>query len=269
MANHTTSHPHSNPSVPKSGLFDSLEGGPFIDWLTQYGKTIVYALIAFIALLIIVYRFSSSHNSQLEQDYLQANKDFSLITKANTPTDSAAYTDALKSLQLLMDKHTDLQAAYDGSLAQTFLNQNNLSEATPYISRTLARTKSDDLPDYAEFAAITQFIAEKNYTEALSKALALQQQMYDKFSAITDPNQSYGHELFALNLYRIGMLQQQLGLKDAELNTWQQWQKYANPSSNNPTIEAQAFQIVNAFLTIESFTLSDYIAHRIKLLQGQ
>lgn len=257
----------SNPSLPKQHFLDSFEEGRLAEWLSSQGKNITYGLIALIAVLIIFYRFSTSHTSKQEQDYIQAAQDFTLFT--NSHASDAASTEALQRLTAVMSSHPELHAAYDGTIAQTLLDKDKVSEAKPFALSTLARTRSDELPFYADFAATTLLIGEQQYQQALDKAQALQQQMIEELNKQTDDERSFGTELFAINLFRIGMLQQQLGNHAAEARTWKEWKQYAgleNGETLPAKVDTQAFRAVIQELAIGSFSLPDYIAYREKAL---
>jgi hypothetical protein len=182
--------------------------------------------------------------------------------------DSAVSQEALARLQQLMHKHSELNAAYGGALAQLFLNQSQVEDALPYAEASLARVKSNDLPFYAEYAATTLLISQQNYSQALANAQALQLKMEEHLSLPAD-QRTFGEELFALNLLRIGILQQSTGDVSGELKTWQTWKQHAglNGSKSSTSINPQAFRALVQQLAIGSVSLPDYIAHRESLLK--
>ncbi len=135
----------SNTSTPKPNLLDSFEEGRLAEWLSKQGKNITYALIALIAILVIFYRFSTSHTAKQELDYIQASQDFTLFTRANS-ADAAASQAALHKLTSAMASHPELHAAYDGTIAQTLLDRSQVTEALPFATATLTRTSSNKLP---------------------------------------------------------------------------------------------------------------------------
>lgn len=259
----------SNNSTPKH--LDSLDEGAFTEWLSKYGKTIIYGLIAFVAVLIIVYRFSTGHAVKAEQEYMQAANDYALFTQEAQTKDPAATNSALIRLLGIMGRHPELHAAYDGALVQTLLNRGQITEARPLATKTLARIKSDDLPMYHQYATATLSISEERYQEALDSAKALQQQMIETIGRQpAAQDRSFGDELFAFNLLRIAMLEQQLGDTQAELKTWHIWKQYAalETAKDLPAaVDAQAFRTVIQQLAIGSLSLPDYIAYREKALE--
>jgi predicted negative regulator of RcsB-dependent stress response len=256
--------------VTQRGVLGFLEDGAFIEWLSQYGKFIAYGLVALLALLILVYRFSSSHTAKVEQDYIQASNDFVSFVRSTDGKEGAPMKETLQRLTTLMQQHPELHAAYDGALAQTLLNRGQVAEAKPFATATLKRTQSNHLTSYADYASTTLMISEQHYQEALEKALALQKTLSEE---LKNGDSGFGEELFALNLLRIGMLQQQLGDQKAELITWKEWLYYAgledSPQPSLIKINPQVFRAVIQQLAIGSISLPDYIALRQKVLKGQ
>lgn len=263
----TISHP-TKPSVSKLNIIDYVDEGRLTEWLALHGKTILYVLAGLVAALAIIFTLSSRHASQSEQDYIHAANDFAFLSSANDPLDSTVAQEALARLQQLMQNHPELHAAYDGALAQLFLNQSLTTEAIPYANATLARVKSNNLPFYTEYAATTLLISQQDYQQALASAQVLQQKMEDALALSTDRH-PFGEELFALNLLRIGILQQAVGDGAGELKTWQTWKQYAglNGSKSGTSVNSQAFRTLIQQLAIGSVSLPDYIAYRETLLK--
>lgn len=256
-------------SVSKSSLLDYFDEGRMTEWFSLHAKNILYSLGGLVALFIIVYIFSSSQNSKAEHEYIQAANDFAFFSKADETQDPALANEALTRLKNIMAKHPELHAAYDGSLAQIFLNRAQPEEAKPYAAATFVRVKSNDLPLYNDYAETALLISQQNFAQALTNAKALQQKMNE--SIAHEPTaRSFGDELFALNLLRIAILQQQAGEHKAELQTWQEWKGYAGLNNIKPTIsqvDPGAFRRVIQQLAIGSFSLPDYITYRENLLK--
>ncbi|MEI8366412.1 MAG: hypothetical protein WCF65_08350 [Parachlamydiaceae bacterium] len=256
----------------KLSLLDYMDEGRFTDWLALHGKNIIYGLSALLIVLAVVYYLSNTLMTKSEEDYVQAAQDFTVFVQATGTEDASTKNEAYSRLKSLMSTHPELHAAYDGTLAQTFLNRDLVADAKPYITATLSRTQSDALPLYAEFASTTLMISEHHYREALDKAQALQITMTEAIaSQVNEAERGFGAELFALNLLRIAMLQQQTGDTKGELATWHHWKQYARleavsgPSAN---VDPQAFRAVIQRLAVGATSIPDYIAHREKLLQN-
>lgn len=260
--------PHET-TIHKQSFLDSFDANSVVDWLAQNGKNVIYVLLGLIALFVLVYRLSSSNTAKSEKDYLQAATDFSAFVRDNANNDTTTQ-ETFKRLIALMNSHPELHSAYDGAIGQTLLNRGQTSEAKPFIVNTLTRTQAESLMLYNKFAATTLLISEVRYKEALEKSLALQQSMLDELSKDANSKHSFGEVLFAFNLLRIAMLQQQLGNDKEELQAWQQWKNYAglDRASKQPAIiNPMAFRIIIQQLATGNIALPDYIAYRESLLK--
>ena len=257
-------------ALAKSGFLDFLDEGQFTEWLSQYGKNILYVLAGIISLLVIIYAFSSGMNNKAEQEYIQATNDFSYFSKSYDAQNPALSQEALKRLNGLISKHPELHATYDGAIAQILLNRELASEATPYATATLARVKSNNLPFYSDYAETTLLISHKNFEVALKNAQALQQKMIEALAVQSPETRTFGDELFALNLLRVAILQQEIGDHAAELQTWQEWKQYAGLAGSGTkvaNVNPQAFRSVIQQLAVGSISLPDYISYRENLLK--
>lgn len=257
---------HTQTSIPKSSILDYLDEGRLTDWLSLHGKNIIYTLAGLVALLVIIYTFSSSQNSKAEHEYIQAANDFAFFSRANEAQDPALVKESLESLKSLMAKHPELHAAYDGSLAQIFLIRSQPNEAKAYAEATLARVKSNDLTFYNDYAEASLLISQQNFKKALESTVALHKKLTEAIENQDSATpRSFSDELFALNLLRMGMLQQEIGDKAAELQTWQEWKQYAGlGTEKTPTLKVnpQVFRLVIQQLAIGTLSLPDYIAYR-------
>lgn len=265
----STSH-KSEPEISKLTLLDYFDEGRLTDWLSLHGKNIVYGLLVLIALLAIVFQLSNSFLTKAEEDYINAANAFNLFVQTNGSADPTLKEEAYTQLKSLMAAHPELHAAYDGVIAQTFLNRGLVAEAKPYVAATQARTQADALPFYSDFASTSLLISEQHYREALDKSQALQAKMEEAYSAkATESERNFGGELFALNLLRIAILQQQLGDASGELATWSQWKQYAKLEKGSLTtvnVDPQAFRAVIQRLAVGATSIPDYIANREKVL---
>lgn len=260
-----------NHEIPleKSNLPDYFDEGRLTDWLSEHGKNILYGLAGLLGTIILVYAFSSAQTNKSEQEYIQAANDFASFSRAYDSQNSGLAAEALTRLNTVLSQHPELHATYDGAIAQILLNHGQTKEALPYAQSTLTRVKSNNLPFYTDYAQNTLLISQTNFKQALENTLALQQKMKE---ALINPSaeRSFGDELFALNLLRIAMLQQEQGDKAAEFQTWQEWKQYAGLNSNHTTnlkVNPQAFRAVIQQLATGSFSLPDYISYRESILK--
>lgn len=197
-------------------LAHSFEDNRFIQWITEHGTTAILSVLAALAILGLGYRFISGGSAKAESDFMNAENDYVIFKRGVAEgTSVASPEEAFQKLQEILKARPELNAKYDGLLAQTLINRNNLQEAEVYAKRTLTRTDSDHLPFYTDYSETTLLICNQQYQEALIKALQLKQQMVDS------NHQGYGNTLFVFNLLRIAMLEQQAGTAEDELKAWQ------------------------------------------------
>lgn len=250
-----------------SSLFDE---GNIGEWFIKNRQNILYGFLIALSAIFLIYKMMGSSVRSTEANYIQTTNDFLAFTNPNNANNPQLTDEALKNLESSLKQHPHLGAAYDGSIAQTLINRNQIETALPFANASLERTKSADLPDYADYAQTTLLIEQKNYKEALEKAFALQKSMMNTLKDHPDQPHAFGDELFAFNLLRIAMLQQQLGDTAGELKTWQYWKQYAGLNANQqPSIKInpQAFRAVIQQLAIGAFSLPDYIAYRESVLK--
>jgi hypothetical protein len=266
------SHSPSNTSVlEKRNLSDAFEESWVMEWMTKHGRKLAYALIGLFVLLFFVYRMSASHHAKSEADYLSAFRDFAALERESAANNQPAAEDTLERMQLILQRHPELHAQYDGSLAQILINEGKIAEAMPFADATFLRMRKEGLPYYVDYAKTTLLISEQKYQEALTLAMQLKQSMLrDAASKEQHPEQrTFGSLLFAFNLLRIATLQQQLGNSEGELAAWEEWKQFAEGGATSPSslIDSKAFNIVSNHLAKGKVSLLNYIDHRQKTLK--
>lgn len=254
---------NQNTPLPTSmDLASKLEEQPVVQWFAENGKSLLYALGILILFFILGYKLATSGGSQSEADYLHAQSEFARFQDSDQ---REVQEESYQRLVTLMDRHPELHAKYDGLLAQTLLNRSQTAEAQKFATAALERTKTENDPYYTDFAQTTVLIGEEKYSEALQRAQALQQKMLP----LVSQEKNYGGLLYANNLVRIGMLQQQLGDKKGELQTWQEWKKLAGLSkeSSGAQIDPLSFLAINDLYSEGKISLVEYIDFRMKTLK--
>lgn len=230
----------------------------WVQWASQYGQYVIYGLAGIIVALLLIYRFGLGGDTS-ERDYINADREFRLFISTNT-ADPEAAQNAFMNLSVILEKHPELHAKYDGIIAQTLINRGDVGQAQTFANRAIDRTQAENNPYYTSYAQTSLLIEDRNYLAALSGAQELRKQLL----AETNPH-AYGDTLFAFNLLRIAILQQQLGLKDDERKTWQEWKEYLNGQKINESarqIFPQAFnQQVEHFKDGE-ISIKNYIQER-------
>lgn len=263
---------HLSNGILKKTLFNLLDENDLVEWLSKNGKSVFYLLIGLAALFFLIYTMSARHSNGDEKDYLQASKEFILFNQGNQAGSLSSPQEAEKQLNALLAKHPELHAVYDGPIAQILLDRHDVDQAKPYIEATFRRTQSDQLPFYSDFATTSLMISEQHYKPALDRAQNLQKKMVSQLQDLSSDERSFGESLFAFNLLRIAMLQQQLGDRQGEMQAWQEWKSYAGMDKGDKLVSSkinpQIFHFLIQKLAIGNISLLDYIAYREKILKG-
>lgn len=201
--------------LPPSFLTQSsLEDHPIFAWLEKNSRNILLTVIGIALLLGLVYRYASSKNTQAEQDYFQAANAVELLK------DSGKAPGALTDLQSILARRPELNAKYDGIIAQNLLLANNVEFAKVYASKNFARIQEEVSPLFLAYAKNSLIIEENKPQEALTQALALKEEMNKLGHENSEPQ--FGPELYMFNLIRIAMLQHSLNKKQAESKSWEE-----------------------------------------------
>lgn len=245
----------------------SWEDNPVIQKLAEHGRTALIVLLAALALIFLVYRVTMIGKEQEEMDFWTADKEFRTFSSPQTAdTDPLDGEEALVKLNSIIKSNPELHAKYDGLIAQTLINRGDAGNAIPFANLALARTEAENQPYYTNYTQTTLLIAQERYEDALKQALVLDKQMRESLSKSQPAaERKFGDTLFAFNLVRIGILQQQLGLKNEERKTWQEWQQYLKGEKSSEL--TKAFKKQSALITEGKTSLSDYIEARIASLK--
>lgn len=251
--------------------FDEEAESPFLEWLMGNGKMIAYLIAGLFAVLTFLYLWSSNTTARAEIHYRSAQESFQKfqnlsLQKGNEKEDSASI---LNELTLLLKKYPDLQAKYDGAIAQSLIYRDQLAEAMPFAEATFSRVSQDHLPDYLQYSQISLLVSQKKYEEALRDSLSLKEKMLNELKNNKE-DVFFGSYLFALNLLRIPFLQQYAGTSQQEIDAWREWELYANKTKaidSNLSLDKKAFFSVGQMYSIGIVSLEQYIAQRIKHLE--
>lgn len=227
---------------------------PLMEWLQNYGKIILLSLAGLLVLLFIIYRAFSSSTAKAEANYYEAAHQFSLYQKNDD-------REAFNKLQALLNSHPELHPKYDGQLAQLLINRNAPQEAEAFANLAFNRVRSDDVPYYEEFAAITLLISKGELSDALKGSKELKQKML-KDATAQQQERAFGDLLFAYNLLRIAVLEGKVGAPEEELAAWSEWNTYASASTNSASIKAAPFYTLDSLFSEGQLTLNGYIKSR-------
>ena len=224
-----------------------------VEWLSAYKKYLAWGAFIFFLLMILMYRWLSTQTLKAENDFFGAQLDFKRFEEKSVKTDDqAAFLNEFQKLDALIDRHPELQAKYDGPIAQTFIIAHLPDQARPVAENLFTRTKSEPVHFYQQYANASLLISEQHYQEALASALALKDQMNQQTDATA------GGTLYVFNLIRLASLYQQLNMPQEELKTWETLQSY----KTDVNALVAAYQLFRE----NHFSLNKYIEERRKAL---
>ncbi len=245
----------SNDTMHRANLTD-IEPNSLYDWALEHGSKLIYGAIIALVLLIAILWFSYGSTARSESQFFETASVYTSLQNGNK--------EALPKISALLMQTPELQAQYDGLIAQTLLNQRNVEEARPFANRTFERTSKDSLPMYQNYAETTLLISSGDHATALKRAQTLQSQMLEEFNETK--TRSFGDALFAFNLMRIAILQQLNGQPEAETLTWTEWKHYAlaDQSVKGHNVDKRIFDKLQNELHVGNVTLANYIESRTK-----
>lgn len=241
----------NNPPSNNMHLDEDWSSHPAIEWITSHKSVLLWGVFAFVAILILALRLITWRTLDAEKDFFQAQAAFTQFEQTAAATDGSTAPADLEQLQAIMQRHPELQAKYDGALAQTLLITGPVSQAQTYVGDIFKRAESDHLQMYQQYSKGSLLIAQKQYPEALQSA----KQLNSDLEQLGEESHSI---LYVFNLVRLATLYQHLKHPQDELNTWIQLQ---NQPQRLSALHAanQAFQVGNA-------SLNQYIEERKKAL---
>jgi hypothetical protein len=216
---------------------------PVFNWIQQNGQILAWTGAALLLLGAASFYFWGGKEREARRDYLAAEQNFLLLTDPSK-TSKESQAKALAALESFLTKYPELQARYDGVIAQFLMAQGQCNKSAQYENRTLSRTIQAVPASFQSYARTSLLICNQEYEKALTAALQLDREISDKTSSLS-----------GLNQWRIATLYQLLGKKKEELIAWQNLQQRADV----------AFQQ----LKDGQVSLMDYIETRIKSLEAQ
>lgn len=266
-------HPETH-NIQES-LAERLNENPFMQWITENPKIFLYAGLLILAFLSIAFRFSSGSWFKSESDYYKAKIDFAALNRtAASNKDPNIADEALASLKAIIGKHPELKAKYNLQIAQILIAQGNFDKSNEFLTSSNSKGKYTEpsLTFYEDYSQATLFIDQGKDQEALKKALSLKESLLNQTieAQKSDTPKTFGDTLFAYNLLRIAILQQKLGYKKEELNTWKEWISYSSLDKSNQTklFNPQAFKEIITQLEEKNISLAAYIKAREEKLSS-
>lgn len=223
---------------------------PLVVWSAKNTQNIVWVLLVVFAFTFFVYRTLNYWSQQSGYNYIAAENAYYEMRS----TTGERSTEATNRLNLLITEQPDLQAQYDGLLAQYFVIKGDGVNAQPLIKRALQRTAKETTPYHRQYAEATLLIAQDDLKGALASSIKLQQAL------IADPEFA-NSSLLPLNLLRMGILQQKLELAEDEQGTWNHWNDLAKQEG-----KVAHFEQVAQIYREGDIDFDRYISHRLSIL---
>ncbi len=255
---------------------EDLDGNRVIEWISRYGEKLLYSILIIFSLLFLGYAWQSGTSTKMKGDYQAASNEFQAFQNSAKLGQTKEMDEAYQRLALIMDKLPDLHAKYDGTLAQTFIDLNDIKRSMPLALSTLQRVSKDQLPFYDEYARITLLIEEGQYANAIQRSNSLQerliqnlQQSEESKTTSTTSEPTFGSLLFAFNLLRTAFLEQQVGDTTKELESWKEWKMYTSYTNRRPLppVDRKAFFTIDQLYNEGALSLDGYIQTRIESLE--
>jgi len=240
----------------KANQIDSLplhapwDEGDIMEWLNQNRGYLAWGILGLVALLFILYRFQAGEIGQAEQDYASAARSVAQLS------DKTGEPQALAELQEILKRRPNLQAKYDGVIAQNLLILGDVENAEPFAERTFKRVSNENVPFYIDYARNSFTIEKGEFDQALAQAQGLKLAMQNGKEL-----HAFGPMLYIFNLIRIGMLQKQLGQQAEEKKSWQELMKLSAGDSRLG-ISATDLQQVIQHVEERGISLANFIEER-------
>lgn len=227
----------------------SFDDHPVFDWLENNGKSLFFAGIILAILLILLLRYTANQNTAAEHDYFQAANAVELL---QNPSKAEG---ALNDLRVIIAKHPELNARYDGIIAQDLLAANEVSQAKPYAEKNFHRVASDLNPLFLKYSENSLLIAEGKLEDALKNAKLLKAEMQENFK---NGAEHFEPKLYLFNLIRIGMIEKTLNLHSDEFKTWEELLQISKKETSLP-ITTYDFEKVIKHFEITGVTFLEFI----------
>ncbi len=231
------------------------EDKPWENFLAQWGKSILFTLIASTAFIFLANLLLSKQKERNKVVYGQAEELFLNFERDKTNTA------VLKELEKTIDGEVNLESKYEARLAQMLINQGQIEQAQKFISDVKQRTGLDD--KYAAYVDASIAIEEKRYDQALEKSLLLRAALENSelFSKTKEEELPFGQQLYASNLLRLAFLYQSLNKQAKELEVWESILSSKGNSKDSPRL-ARAMQEQFDSFKEGDISLFDYIKAR-------
>ena len=230
------------------------ESNPLIEWLSAHKRQILFGFLALFTLIVLSYRVIAARTLKAENDFFQAQIDFTRFQeKGIQPDESERGLELFSQLETILKRHPELHAKYDGQLVQTLIIGQDIEKAHSFAQSIFQRTEQAHLDFYQQYAETSLLINEGKYQEAVLRTQQLQEKLNHQ-----QINVSFGETLYLFNLIRLAMLYQQLNQPEEEWQAWETLQSY--------TISGEALRSFYHLFNEGQLSLQRYIDERKRVL---
>ena len=219
-----------------------------IAFLAQYGRHILFALIAAAFVITIAYNLLFRNSVDSESAYLYAQVDYNNFVAHDTD-----YQKYLLKLQDVLKDYKNLHSKYDPLIAQQLIYLENTELALPYAEETLKQTQNELHSDYGTYAENTLNLAKDEKQLALTQASNLKQNLDKENAALSSTKRA----LYAFTLLRIAILKDQISKPYEAQEAWVELDTYLH-TEQGKNIAIELKDIFNE----GNVTLQDYITER-------
>lgn len=209
---------------------DEFNESPLLEWINQNKSNLIYGFLILLAAIFLLYRFMAGTATRNEKDFYTAENFGSKLYVADGAKDNIA------KLAEIVARQPELQARFDGEMAQAYLLLNMPEEAKPLMERNLSRI---DESTYAKTSAqISLLVGEGKLKEAYTESLKLKESLKGDSVPI----------LYLYNMYRIHALSLQVAPKEEQqknLKAWLDLEKKGLPYGITPALFNDFMQVLN------------------------
>lgn len=236
----------------KQDLFSDGNQYEWIEWISNKKQLLLWIILGLFAILIITYRIMSAERLSAENDFIQAQINYTQVQSPEKLADQATWNEEFTKLEAILARRPELQSKYDAALAQTLIIEQKPDLAIPFAERTFARINHDNINFYEDFAKTSLLISSAKHEEAVTQSQALNDKMEQ--SAVTESSGT----LYLYNLIRLAFLNQQLNRPQEEKKAWDALYAYKG--------DYEAVKNVQLLFQTDHTSLSQYSEDRKKAL---
>src|SRR5665647_2862736 len=112
-----------NSNAVAASVSSNWDENPLVEWISSNRQILLWGVAAAFVGLILAYRLISANLLNTEGDFFRAQALFTQFQEKTTVDNTA-----LNELEAIIRRHPELQAKYDGPLAQTLLIDGDVSK---------------------------------------------------------------------------------------------------------------------------------------------